>query len=65
MSAIHDLKPIEASADVMALAREVCAERLRARGYPAEAEAFERAQRDTSWAMRHEVRRLQGEAPVL
>ena len=31
MSAIRDLPPIEAPADVMAMARENCAERLRAR----------------------------------
>ena len=62
MSTITELPPLIASADVMALAREGCAANLRARGYPEEAEAFERAQRDGAWAMRHEVARLLGEA---
>jgi hypothetical protein len=62
MSTIHDLPPIEAPADVMQMARENCAERLRERGYPEEAAAFERCERDDSWAMRHEVAKLRGEA---
>ena len=61
MSTITDLPPLAASADVMALARESCAANLRARGYPEEAEAFERAERDHSWSLRHEVARLLGE----
>jgi hypothetical protein len=64
MSAIRDLPPIEAPADVMAMARENCAERLRARGQEAEAAAFERGDRDFAWAMRHEVNFLKSRAPV-
>lgn len=62
MSNIAVLPPLIASADVMALARENCAENLRRRGYPEEAEAFEKAQRDFSWSLRHEVARLLGQA---
>lgn len=61
MSTIANLPPLIASADVMALAREGCAENLRRRGYPDEAEAFEKGRRDSAWALRHEVARLLGE----
>ena len=62
MSAVRELPPIEASADIMAMARDNCAERLRARGEVKEAEAFERGDRDFAWAMRHEVTLLKGQA---
>jgi hypothetical protein len=65
MSQIAQLPPLEAPADVMAMARENCAERLRARGYPEEAAAFERCERDFAWATRHEVAKLLGEARPL
>jgi hypothetical protein len=65
MSNLRELPPLEAPADVMAMARENCAERLRARGYPEEAAAFERCERDWAWLMRHEVARLLSEARVL
>jgi len=55
MSAVRELPPLEAPADVMAMARENCAARLRARGHEREAAAFERGDRDWAWAMRHEV----------
>jgi len=61
MSAINPLPPLTADAQTMALARENCAERLRARGYPDEAAKFERGDRDFTWALRHEVARLLGE----
>lgn len=64
MSTIRELAPIEASADVMALARENCAERLRAKGSEAEAAAFERGDRDWAWLMRHEIARLLGEGAI-
>lgn len=58
---IRDLPPVEAPADVMAMARENCAARLREKGSEVEAEAFDRGNRDFTWAMRHEVNRLMGE----
>lgn len=60
---IPPLPPVVAPADLMADARANCAARLRSRGHEAEATAFERAERDTAWAMRHEVARLRSEAP--
>lgn len=63
MSQITELPPLEAPADVMQMARENCAERLRARGYEAEAVAFERCERDWAWLMRHEVAFLGSKAP--
>lgn len=62
MGAIKPPQPVSAPADVMALARDNCAQRLRERGYPEEAGAFERGERDDSWSMRHEINRLQSEA---
>jgi hypothetical protein len=64
MSTIHDLPPIEAPADVMQMARENCAERLRERGHEREAAAFERCERNWAWMMRHEVAKLLGEGMV-
>lgn len=61
MSKVDQLPPLNAPADVMALARENCAANLRKRGYPDEAEAFEKARRDFTWALRHEVARLTAE----
>jgi hypothetical protein len=61
MSRIDELPPLNVSADVMALARENCAANLRGCGYAAEADAFECAERDQSWAMRHEVGHLLAE----
>lgn len=62
MSAIKPPQPVSAPADVMALARDNCAQRLRERGYPTEAEAFERGERDFAWGFRHEVAKLLSEA---
>ena len=47
--------PLTAPAPIMEQARATCAARLRARGSEAEAQAFERGERDDAWAMRHEV----------
>lgn len=58
---IKSAPPVTASADIMAMARENCAVRLRAKGGDTEAEAFDRGERDFTWAMKHEVRRLQSE----
>lgn len=55
---IPPLPPVTAPADILADARANCAARLRLRGQDAEAEAFERAERDDAWAMRHEVNKL-------
>ena len=60
MSAIRELPPIEASADMMALARENCATDLRNKGHESEAAEFRRGNRDFTWRMRHEVARLVG-----
>lgn len=62
MSRLTELPPLDAGADMMAQARANCAARLRARGHIKEAEAFDRAERDQTWAMRHEVNRLRNEA---
>ena len=61
MSTITDLPPLNASAPIMQMARENCAANLRTRGYPDEAEAFERGARDDAWSIRHEVVRLLSE----
>lgn len=58
---IRSLPPVEAPANVMALARENCAANLRERGQETEAVAFEKGERDFAWAFRHEVMRLQRE----
>lgn len=55
MTALRELPPVEAPALVMEMARTNCAERLRARGSEAEADRFERGERDWAWLMRHEV----------
>lgn len=59
--AIKPQQPIQADAVLMAEARANCAARLRSRGSEAEAAMFETAQRDGTWAMRHEVAKLRAE----
>lgn len=61
MTALQELPPLDVDALTMATARENCTANLRARGYSDEADAFERGDRDFSWAMRHEVARLTAE----
>ncbi len=58
---IPPLAPISAPADIMATARANCAARLRLKCQDAEAEAFERGERDGTWSMRHEVSKLRAE----
>lgn len=43
----------DAAATELALAREVCAIRLREQGYHREADAFEAGERDFSWGVHH------------
>ncbi len=58
---IRSLPPVEAPADIMAMARENCTAALRDGGELKEASAFERGDRDFAWRFRHEVNRLKGE----
>lgn len=57
-------QPVQAPAQVMAMARENCAAALRARGSEDEAVKFEIGERDFSWRFKHEVSRLQREGLV-
>ena len=57
----HPATPLTAPAPIMEAARATCAARLRARDSEAEAQAFERGERDDAWAMRHEVAKVLGE----
>lgn len=43
----------DAAETELALAREVCAIRLREQGHHKEADAFERGERDFSWGLYH------------
>lgn len=59
---IPPLPPIEASPEMMAEARQNCADRLRARSHFTEADAFDAGLRDDSWSLRHEINRLKAES---
>ena len=51
-----------APAHILAQARANCAARMHAQGHDAEAQCFERGERDDAWAMVHEVNKLRAEA---
>lgn len=61
MSAIKPFTPIEAPADVMAIARANCAMRARAKGQPELAAAYEAGGADEGWGFRHEVNKILAE----
>lgn len=61
---IPPLPPIEASPEMLAEARQNCADRLRARKHFTEAEAFDAGLRDFAWAMRFEVAKLKAESKL-
>lgn len=61
MSAIKPFTPIAAPADVLAIARENCAIRARAKGQHEVAAAYEDGTGCEGWAFRHEVAKIKAE----
>lgn len=61
---IRPLPPLSAPADVLAMARQNCAERCRGREEAELAESYERGEQDFGWALRHEVAKLRAEMGV-
>ena len=61
---IPPLPPIEASPEMMAEARQNCADRLRARSHFTEADAFDAGMRDFTWSLRHEIYKLKAESTL-